>query len=377
MIVEKTLSGVGLMSGSSLDGLDVAYSQYKLRYNSEEKVLLSLEHELMSSACYTFPKELSSKMREPDQLSIGELMKLDVSLGVFFADCVLRFLESSNLPKPDYIASHGHTVLHRPEDGFSLQIGSAAHIASVSGINTIADFRSSDLAHGGQGAPMAPLVDRLLFKDVDLFLNIGGIANISFQKEGASFGYDIAPANQFLNRLAEQKGMEYDEGGQMAAKGQINTSLLDELLAVPFFSSSSPKSLDNVYLREELWPIVDGFSISIEDKLATCVELIVITFRKALHHFKDLKSVKNQSLPVRLLVSGGGAKNDFLMQRLLQADSSIRLELMDIEESVIDMKEAILMSLAGALRVVEIPNLLSSVTGAESNSTGGAIYLSF
>ena len=223
---------------------------------------------------------------------------------------------------------------------------------------------------------MAPLVDKYLFKEADLFLNIGGIANISFQSEGSSIGYDIAPANQFLNRLAEQRGQDFDDKGKLAASGEVDQFLLDQLIQTSFFKSAAPKSLDNVYLREKLWPIIDSYPASIETKLATCVELITITFRKALWHYQSNRRVQDMQKPVRLLASGGGAKNEFLMQKLLSADPEIQIDLLDTGEDLIDMKEAVLMSLAGALRLLEIPNLLSSVTGATKNSTGGAIYLS-
>jgi anhydro-N-acetylmuramic acid kinase len=372
MIKKQEMIGLGLMSGSSLDGVDLAVCSFSCSYNEESRQVVSCNLKLMEQTCIPFSEDLKSRLVQGDQLSVAEFVKLDKDLGVFFGDSISNFLSDNPSLDIDFVASHGHTILHEPEGGYSCQIGSISHIAKGSGLLTIGDFRNMDMAFGGQGAPMAPLIDKYIFSDVDMFLNIGGIANVSYNFEGKVWGYDLAPANQFFNRLAAQLGFTYDDGGSIASSGSINYDLLARLEKTTFFTRQAPKSLDNIDIRDNIWPLIEADPSSVQDKLATCVHLIVRQFEKSLIHFKSSSPSKQQ---INLLISGGGAKNDFLVQQLLNLSSEeYVLNQFKISESVSDMKEAMLMVLAGGLRLLKLPNVFASVTGAEKDTIGGGIF---
>lgn len=372
MIKEQTITGLGLMSGSSLDGVDLAVCSLIYRFDKETGIVESVSIDLREHDCIAFPESIKHRLVKADLLSVPEFIELDKELGVFFGKQVFEFLEQKSINDVEFLASHGHTILHEPSKGYSCQIGSPSHIAANSGILTIGDFRNMDMAYGGEGAPMAPLIDRYVYPDVDMFLNIGGIANVSYSIDGNTFGYDLAPANQFFNNLAAELGFDYDDQGRLASRGQVNPNLLGLLEALDYFSKSGPKSLDNLEIREHIWPIVKSSTINSEDKLATCVQLLVNQFEKALKHFLSLQKGRSQ---VSLLISGGGAKNTFLVDQLLNLQfENVQINRYETSESVSDMKEAMLMALAGGLRILELPNIFSSVTGAKKDCIGGGIF---
>lgn len=372
MIKEQTMTGLGLMSGSSLDGVDMAVCSLMYRFDQPTGIIESVSIELRAHDCIAFPESIKQRLINSDSLSVPEFIELDKDLGVFFGKRVSEFIRQQSIKGVEFVASHGHTILHEPSKGYSCQIGSPSHIAANSGILTIGDFRNMDMAYGGEGAPMAPLIDRYVYPDVDVFLNIGGIANVSYSVDGNTFGYDLAPANQFFNKLANESGFDFDDQGKLASKGQVNPNLLNLLEALDYFSKSGPKSLDNLDIREHIWPIVKTSVISVEDKLATCVQLLINQFEKALKHFLSLQKSRSQ---VRLLISGGGAKNTFLVEQILNLQiENIQINRYETSESVSDMKEAMLMALAGGLRILELPNIFSSVTGAKKDSVGGGIF---
>lgn len=372
MVKEQSIVGLGLMSGSSLDGVDLAICSFKCQYNQKLGEVISIKLDLIEHTCVTFPDRIKQGLVIADQLKVSEFTELDKDLGVFFGKAVSEFLETKPKHGVEFVASHGHTILHEPSKSYSCQIGSLAHIAANSGLVTIGDFRNMDMAYGGEGAPMAPLIDHYIYPDVDMFLNVGGIANISYKCGDTTLGYDLAPANQFYNLLAAELGYSFDDGGRLASKGFVNENLLNELEGLAYFSKRAPKSLDNIDIRENIWPIVASSSISIEDKLATCVQLLVRQFEKSMDHYLSFHSDKQE---INLLISGGGAKNTFLVDQLLNlADQNIRIDHYKIPNEVADMKEAMLMVLAGGLRILGLPNVFSSVTGATKDSIGGGIY---
>ena len=372
MIKEQTMTGLGLMSGSSLDGVDMAVCSLKYRYDEATNTLQSVSIDLREHDCIPFPESIKQRLIKADALSVSEFIELDKDLGVFFGKRVFEFIRQKSIEGVEFVASHGHTILHEPAKGYSCQIGSPSHIAANSGILTIGDFRNMDMAYGGEGAPMAPLIDRYIYPNVDIFLNIGGIANVGYSFDGTTFGYDLAPANQFFNKLAGELGFDYDDQGRLASKGQVNPNLLGHLEALDYFSKSGPKSLDNLDIREHIWPSIKSSVVSVEDKLATCVQLLVNQFEKALKHFLSLQKAKSQ---VSLLISGGGAKNIFLVEQLLDLQiDKVQINRYETSESFSDMKEAMLMALAGGLRILELPNILSSVTGAKKDSIGGGVF---
>lgn len=364
--------GVGLMSGSSLDGLDLALCSMHCVYDEQTRKVDTIELNLLDHACIAFSEDLYTKLSKADKLSVAEFVKLDKDLGVFFGISVKNFLEQRSEQNIDFIASHGHTVLHEPKNGYSCQIGSLSHIAAHAGHKTIGDFRNMDMAYGGEGAPMAPLIDKYIFPEIDMFLNVGGIANVSYANGDKFWGYDIAPANQFFNELSLKIGFPFDDGGAIAASGKVQDELLNKLEALDFFSLEGPKSLDNVEIREQMWPVVDTFDASVSDKLATCVRVLVRQFEKTVLHYLSFNPDRER---ISIFISGGGAKNTFLVDQLLNLScEKYRLVNHQVDPAISDMKEAMLMVLAGGLRMLELPNVFSSVTGAVRDSVGGGIF---
>lgn len=364
--------GVGLMSGSSLDGLDLALCSMHCVYDEQTRKVYTIKLNLLDHACIAFSEDLHAKLSKADKLSVAEFVKLDKDLGVFFGISVKTFLKQRPGQKVDFIASHGHTVLHEPKHGYTCQIGSLSHIAAYAGLKTIGDFRNMDMAYGGEGAPMAPLIDKYVFPDTDMFLNLGGIANVSYAHGDKFWGYDIAPANQFFNQLSFKMGFPFDDGGAIAARGQVQIELLNQLEALDFFSLEGPKSLDNIEIREQMWPLVDVFDASVSDKLATCVRLLVRQFEKSILHYLRFNP---EGETISIFISGGGAKNTFLVDQLLNLScEKYRLVNHQADPAISDMKEAMLMVLAGGLRMLELPNIFSSVTGADRDSVGGGIF---
>lgn len=359
-----TYHGIGLMSGSSLDGLDIALCKVDLDPKD-----MGVKMELLQADCVAFPSVLQDQLTQGPQLGLRQFLELDATLGQFMAVAVRQFLERTPEVKVDFIASHGHTIIHDPAKGYSCQIGSAAQLAAQTGLTTISDFRNIDIALGGQGAPMAPLIDQVLY-DADVCVNIGGIANLSYSSGMKRVGFDFAPANQLLNYLSAKLGLAYDDQGKIAQSGQVNDSLLQTMLAVPMITAAAPKSFDNTELQAVFLPILNQSNISIADQLATCVDLIAITFS---HCMEDLKKVGTFNGPLKVLFTGGGAKNDFLMHRIMEL-CAVDITRVNISAEESDMKEAMLMVLAGAYRLSGIPNLLSSVTGSMEDNIGGAVY---
>lgn len=359
-----TYHGIGLMSGSSLDGLDIALCKVDL--DPKDK---AVKMELLQADCVAFPSVVQDQLAQGPQLGLRQFLELDATLGQFMAVAVRQFLERTPEVKVDFIASHGHTIIHDPAKGYSCQIGSAAQLAAQTGLTTISDFRNIDIALGGQGAPMAPLIDQVLY-DADVCVNIGGIANLSYSSGMKRVGFDFAPANQLLNYLSAKLGLAYDDQGEIAQSGQVNDSLLQTMLAVPMITAAAPKSFDNTELQAVFLPILNQSNISIADQLATCVDLIAITFS---HCMEDLKKVGTFNGPLKVLFTGGGAKNDFLMHRIMEL-CAVDITRVNISAEESDMKEAMLMVLAGAYRLSGIPNLLSSVTGSMEDNIGGAVY---
>lgn len=343
---------IGLMSGTSLDGLDMASCRY---IYDNGKWLLTITN----ATTIEYDEELKTKLTQAHLFSALELMQLNVTLGKLHGDLVKAFMDKHFI-KPDFIASHGHTVFHQPYNSFTTQIGSPSHIATICGVPVIADFRSNDVALGGQGAPLVPIGDLLLFKDYELCLNLGGVANISIKVNKGIRAFDICICNMALNHLAERTGETYDSEGRIAASGNIVESILKELNALEFFQSAHPKSLGKEFYDEFILPIVNRSTYSVEDLMRTFVEHIAMQISR---HTKG---------EVKMLITGGGAFNSFLIERL-RAMSKANIILPD--EEIIQFKEAVIFGFLGVLRIRGEVNCLSSVTGASRDNVGGAIYL--
>jgi anhydro-N-acetylmuramic acid kinase len=350
---EHSSAILGLMSGTSLDGLDMALCTFT-------RTGKKYGFEILKSHTFEYQDLWKQRLISVKDASGEKYFATNELYGRYIAEKVNLFLEG--LPKPMAIASHGHTVFHQPQAGFTAQIGSGATIAAETGIPTICDFRSVDVALGGQGAPLVPIGDKLLFGEYPACLNLGGIANISFDKKGARVAFDVCAVNMLLNYLAESEGKAYDDGGKMARKGKVNEPILKSLNSLGFYSLEGAKSLGREWFERHVQPLFDNSPLPVEDKLATAVVHIAEVLSNTIQKY-NLKSV---------LVSGGGAFNDFLIEQLKQKSSG---EIVLPDKNVINFKEALIFAFLGYLRLEEKVNTLSSVTGAKRDSCGGAIYL--
>lgn len=351
---------IGLMSGSSLDGLDIAFVRLK-----EESGKWS--YEWLATACTPYPKDWLQKLKSAQSLNVPEFLRMHTAYGHFIGASINAFLEKhGNGQKADFVVSHGHTVLHEPANGVTYQLCDGASIAAETGIAVVSDLRNMDVALGGQGAPLVPIADRLLFSEYDYLLNLGGIANISIQRLGLAF--DICPCNQLLNHYALKAGFDYDDKGALARKGKAQRELQGQLGTQLFYQQAPPKSLSNEFSQQEILPLVDGANLEPHDALATCTAHIVECIATASKPFMQ------KTHPSRLLVTGGGAFNTFLIEQLTEALQPFGIEMIVPEERLIQYKEALAMALIGALRCRNEVNVLASVTGAKHDSIGGAIW---
>ncbi|UAY56685.1 anhydro-N-acetylmuramic acid kinase [Arachidicoccus terrestris] len=356
---------IGLMSGSSLDGLDIAFVSF-------EEVRGQWTFDLRKEKCVHYSEQWKDRLKNAADLSAREFVQLDYDLGLFIGKAVQQFIVEHALDHQiQLIVNHGHTIFHEPEKGVTTQIGSAAAIAAINSINVIDQLRVLDVALGGQGAPLVPLGEQLLFPTYDSFLNIGGIANIAFHQTDNIKAFDVTVANQALNYLASLNGTAYDQDGQLAAAGQVNTPLLTSLNKLPYCSQPAPKSLANQFFTTEIKPLLDAAAINIADKLRTVVEHIAMQVGYATG---TALTGNTAAAEKKMLITGGGAHNTFLVNRIKSAlmPYGIQVELPDAR--VIDYKEAIIMALLGVLRWRE-ENTVMENTGASRPSIGGAVWI--
>ncbi|MDI1356372.1 MAG: anhydro-N-acetylmuramic acid kinase [bacterium] len=351
---EGKIQVLGLMSGTSLDGLDMVLCSFE---HTEARI----QFNILEAQTINYSKDWKTKLKEVGKAKAEDYFRLHADYGRFIAEEIVKFLK--NIPqKPDYIASHGHTVFHQPKLGFSTQLGCGATIAAISSIDTVCDFRSLDVALGGQGAPLVPIGDQLLFGDYEACLNIGGIANISFNNdEGNRVAYDVCEANMLLNYLSEKIGHPYDAEGEMARSGNVDQQLLKKINALPYYREEGAKSIGREWFEDQVLKTLEEEHVRITDLLATSTEHVAMIIANELTQ-KKLKSV---------LVSGGGAFNSFLMERIREHTAC---EIIIPNAEIINFKEALIFAFLGYLRVIDKTNTLSSVTGASRNSIGGAVY---
>jgi anhydro-N-acetylmuramic acid kinase len=358
-------SAIGLMSGSSLDGLDLVFIEFE--ENGGE-----WSYQIGVSACYAYDKEWTERLRTAVNLSAYEYLLLHSAYGKYIGEQVNCFIEEYGLHhRVQIIASHGHTSFHAPSLGMTGQLGDGATIAAVSGINVVSDLRAMDVALGGQGAPIVPMGEKLLWADYTYLLNIGGIANISANRKDGPIAFDICAANRVLNLMSNELGMEYDEGGVTAASGNINTELLTALNNLEYYQQKYPKSLANNFGTDLVYPMIKNSSISIVDALRTYTEHIAMQVGYAINLLHTEKPLPNS----KLMISGGGAHNNFLVKRIATLISGYGVETIVPDKQLVDYKEAIVMALLGVLRWREENTVLNSVTGAIRSSIGGAVWM--
>ncbi|MDY8137631.1 anhydro-N-acetylmuramic acid kinase [Aquimarina sp. 2201CG5-10] len=348
---------IGLMSGTSLDGLDIAYCHFR---KTQDKWIFTIPYADSIDYEQAFKKELKNTVSLP----ASQLLSFNNMYGKWLGDQTKEFIVKNNI-EVDFISSHGHTIFHQPEIGLTYQIGSGQHLANASGHKVICDFRTNDVALGGQGAPLVPIGDQLLFGSYDFCLNLGGISNISFESNKKRVAYDISPVNMLLNLICSFINKEYDDKGQIARSGKINNSLLNKLNSLAYYQLPHPKSLGFEWFTENIIPIIKNTNDSVENLLYTSVHHIATQIANTI--------IGTQQKNITILITGGGAKNEFLIE-------IIKNKLQDIATIVvpdidtIDYKEALIFAFMGVLKERNEINCLKSVTGARKNSSSGVIF---
>jgi anhydro-N-acetylmuramic acid kinase len=353
------LNILGVMSGSSLDGLDLAICSFQFN-----KVTNKIEFEIKEWDTVSFENEMVTLLKKAYTCSSQDIFSTQQIFTDFCVNRIGSFLGKSDI-KVDAISFHGHTLFHEPANGYSVQLGNSQSLAQRTGIDVISDFRNNDIALNGQGAPLAPIVERYLFPEHHLFLNLGGIANIGIHIENDVKAFDITACNQALNHLANQIDLDYDNKGRIAQKGHLLNSLYTELNELSFHHLPPPKSLSNTWVQKEYISKLDASNANIEDKMYTVVQVIANQIHRSLESF-DLSGT--------VLVSGGGVHNDFLIKCIDNQLSPIGVTCTLPSGHIADSKEALLMAFMAYLRINEKPNCLYTVTGASRDSCGGVIY---
>lgn len=349
------------MSGSSLDGLDIAFAE--ILENGGK-----WSYEIVHADCVPYSADWIQKLKNATTLSALDYQLLHTAYGHYIGQCVNNFIDRYNLRfKVAVVASHGHTTFHLPAKKMTAQLGDGAAIAAQTQLPVVSDLRAMDVAFGGQGAPIVPVGEQLFFKDYQYFLNIGGIANISVSGEQYK-AFDICAANRVLNMLANEAGRDFDENGQLARDGQLHQQLLNELNGLTYYTLPAPKSLANSFGTDTVYPLIQRYDLSAKDALRTYVAHIVRQVKNSLQNNRIESGLQQQ-----MLVTGGGALNTYLIEELQQALPGINVVVPD--ERLVQYKEALIMALIGVLRWREEYNVLSSVTGAARNSVGGAMWM--
>lgn len=345
---------IGLMSGTSLDGLDMAYCVFS--HNNGQ-----WHFSIKTADTFDYTQEWLKKLQSAPALSGQELLKLHNEYGDYMGRLVARFIKTHTIKKVDFVASHGHTVFHQPKQKFTFQLGSGAAIAAACMLPVICDFRSLDVALNGQGAPLVPIGDKLLFSEYGCCINLGGFANISYDKGSERIAFDICPVNIMLNHLAAALGKQYDKNGRIAASGKTDKNLLQKLNALSYYSQKSPKSLGREWVEKNFLPLIEKSKASIEDKLATVTE----------HAAKQVAiAAKGKG---KVLLTGGGAFNTFLVKKL---ESELGMQQVVVPPGeIVKYKEALVFAFLGVLRHEGKENCLNSVTGADKNNKGGVTWL--
>jgi anhydro-N-acetylmuramic acid kinase len=345
-------SVIGLMSGTSMDGLDIAWCEFK--YLNE-----TWHFKIKKAVTNPYSKEWEDLLRKSRNLDRVDLNKLDVLYGKLLAVEVSKFIAQFNIGHVDFVASHGHTVHHKPEEGVTIQIGNGIELSRILGIDVIYDFRMQDVQLFGQGAPLVPIGDQLLFSQYESCLNLGGFANISFSEKGERLAFDICPVNIVMNYYAGLLNLPYDDGGNIARGGNTDPMMLKELNNLAYYKMEIPKSLGVEWVDKYVFPLINN-SLGVKDILRTLIEHVVCQIQIVLKKYK-INSI---------LITGGGAFNTFLIERLIESSES---EIIIPSSEVVNYKEAMVFGFLGVLRIRNEVNVLKSVTGAKYDHCSGKI----
>ena len=352
-MIEKYYTVAGMMSGTSRDGIDLILCRF---HKDHEK----WHYHIRKAETVEYSTDWKSKLNEAANLDAGSFLLLHNEYGVYIGEQVKNFLGSA-VSDVDLVASHGHTIFHQPDRRLTFQLGSGAAIAASCRITTISDFRTLDVALGGQGAPLVPIGDELLFNNYQFCLNLGGFANVSNLKNNTRIACDICPVNIVVNNLALLTGHEFDNKGLMGSRGKINPELVQELNALGFYAKPAPKSLGREWVESSFFPVLANYKLPTEDLIRCVYEHIAIQISNYLNHYET----------GTVLVTGGGAFNSFLIKLIQQKSKS---SLIIPEGQLVKFKEALIFAFLGLLRYLTEINCLASVTGARSNSSSGIVY---
>ena len=347
---------IGLMSGTSLDGVDIAFCKFLFHENN-----WSFEIVYAETIPYSiYWKNILSDLENSDALSF---LQANVDYGSYLGKLVVDFLNNNNF-KVDFVSSHGHTIFHQPEKKLTVQIGSASALAAVCKLPVVSDFRTLDIALGGQGSPLVPIGDKLLFSEYNFCLNLGGFSNISYEVNMERIAFDICPVNIVMNAVCKPLGLEFDDHGALARNGNINDDLLKELNHLEFYNlpSNKPKSLGKEWVIKYINPLLVKYNLCESDILRTFCEHVAI----------QTAHVLNNKPSGNLLVTGGGAYNTFLIEALSR---NVSHKLIIPDKNIIEFKEALIFAFLGVLRVRNEINCLKSVTGAQFNNIGGVVTI--
>lgn len=352
--MQQTYNTIGVMSGTSLDGVDLAHIQFSIADNKWNFNLLECE-------TVAYSQQWVNTLKTAVDFSQEQLEKLNKDYTVLLGGIIFNFIQKHKIENLDAVCSHGHTILHQPQNGFTLQIGNLPDIANILNQKVVCDFRVQDVQLGGQGAPLVPIGDRILFSDYEYCLNLGGFSNVSFEENNTRLAFDISPVNTVLNFYANQLGFDYDDKGKISKSGNLHTDLFNQLNALDFYHKAFPKSLGFEFVKETILPLIESFEITTEDKMHTFSEHIAYQIGQAL----KIKRGK-------LLITGGGAYNDFLLQRIQFHLPEMQIVVPD--NKILEFKEALIFALLGILKLRNEINTLSSVTGAKQDHSSGVIY---
>jgi len=348
---QKYYNVIGVMSGTSLDGVDLAW----VTFSKNE----TWKYKIHKAVTIPYSKIWKQRLQNGIFLSKTELQTLNKQYTLYLGEIINHFLEGINIPENLVVSSHGHTILHQPKKGITFQIGNLPDLSKQISKTVVCDFRVQDVALGGQGAPLVPVGDQLLFPEYDYCLNLGGFANVSFEENNKRVAFDICPVNIVLNMLAERLGVSFDEDGKLARKGVLIPELLENLNALEFYKLPPPKSLGLEWVQKQVFPILINTKQGTEDLLCTFTEHIAIQLAST---FKKETSI---------LVTGGGAYNGYLLERLKMHK---KLNLVIPSKELIEYKEALVFGLLGVLKMRGEVNCLASVTGAQKNHSSGFIF---
>ena len=353
-MIQEKFNIIGVMSGTSLDGIDLAHLNFEI-------VNGKWNFQILESETIGYSQKWIDQLKIAVGFSELELQKLNVAYTLLLGTVISDFINRNKIENIDAVCSHGHTILHQPQNGITLQIGNLPEIAALCKQKVVCDFRIQDVELGGQGAPLVPIGDRILFSDYDYCLNLGGFSNISFEENGNRIAFDISPVNTVLNFYANQLDLDYDDKGKISRTGTVHLELLNELNRLDYYQKKYPKSLGFEFVKEIILPLIEKYQITIEDKMSTFTEHVAVQIALALPIKKN-----------NLFITGGGAYNDFMIERVQFHLPETKVVIP--ERKIIEFKEALIFGLLGVLKLGNEINTLSSVTGAKMDHSSGIIY---